>query len=370
MEKLILFLGILLISTGAIAQKRSAKKTPRKSSSLVLKTEMDSIYYAYGANLFERNGLGDHLQRMGILSDTSQVKTDYRNKIEAASDARSKAVLRKEMRTKIDSIVKANNVSMTQFIIGLREGMATGKIKGAYIMGLSIGQQFKDQMLPSFAEQMLGFGKEELDDKFDDNLFIAGIETAALKKAKLMDKPSLYFDRKIHEMQNQAQARTAERLKVKYKDRIAAEADFLYENKSKDGVVTLPSGVQYEIIEQGDGKKPAVNDKVRTHYHGTFMDGTVFDSSIDRGNPATFSVNGVIKGWSEVLQLMPVGSKWKVYIPYDLAYGEAEMGSIPAFSLLIFDIELLGIEGEDEIEDDSDGDDNDEDYDTQIEEAD
>ena len=100
------------------------------------------------------------------------------------------------------------------------------------------------------------------------------------------------------------------------------------------------------------------------------MDGTVFDSSIDRGNPATFSVNGVIKGWSEVLQLMPVGSKWKVYIPYDLAYGEAEMGSIPAFSLLIFDIELLGIEGEDEIEDDSDGDDNDEDYDTQIEEAD
>lgn len=120
--------------------------------------------------------------------------------------------------------------------------------------------------------------------------------------------------------------------------------DFLAENGKKKGIITLPSGMQYEIIEEGSGPVPTANDKVRTHYHGTLIDGTVFDSSIDRGQTATFGVTQVIQGWQEALQLMPVGSKWRLYIPYNLAYGERGAGGqIGPFATLIFDIELIEI---------------------------
>lgn len=120
---------------------------------------------------------------------------------------------------------------------------------------------------------------------------------------------------------------------------------FLEENKNKENVVTLPSGLQYEILTEGRGPKPKATDKVRCHYHGTLIDGTVFDSSVQRGQPAVFGVNQVIKGWVEALQLMPVGSKWRLYIPSNLAYGERGAGnSIQPNSALIFDVELLGIE--------------------------
>ena len=120
---------------------------------------------------------------------------------------------------------------------------------------------------------------------------------------------------------------------------------FLAENKKRDGVVSLDNGLQYEILKAGDGKKPKATDKVLVHYHGTLIDGTTFDSSVDRGEPISFGLNQVIKGWTEIVQLMPVGSKWRVYIPYDLAYGEQGAGqSIKPFSTLIFEIELLGIE--------------------------
>lgn len=123
-----------------------------------------------------------------------------------------------------------------------------------------------------------------------------------------------------------------------------AGEDFLAENAKKEGVVTLPSGMQYEIIEEGNGPIPTANDKVRTHYHGTLIDGTVFDSSIERGQTATFGVTQVIQGWQEALQLMPVGSKWRLYIPYNLAYGERGAGGqIGPFATLIFDIELIEI---------------------------
>lgn len=129
------------------------------------------------------------------------------------------------------------------------------------------------------------------------------------------------------------------------KDKAIAEGKaFLKANSQRKGVVTLPSGLQYEIIKEGKGPKPSANDKVKTHYHGTLIDGTVFDSSVNRGEPATFPVNGVIKGWIEALQLMPVGSKWKLYIPYDLAYGERGAGAmIKPYSTLIFEVELLEI---------------------------
>jgi len=119
---------------------------------------------------------------------------------------------------------------------------------------------------------------------------------------------------------------------------------FLAENKSKAGVVTLPSGLQYLIMKEGTGEKPASTDKVKVHYHGTLIDGSVFDSSVNRGEPAEFGVTQVIQGWIEALQLMPVGSKWKLFIPSNLAYGPQGPPSIGPNQVLIFEVELLEID--------------------------
>ena len=122
-----------------------------------------------------------------------------------------------------------------------------------------------------------------------------------------------------------------------------AGEEFLMINKHKAGVVELPSGLQYEILKKGDGPKPTAADKVKCHYHGTLIDGRVFDSSVQRGEPAVFGVSQVIPGWVEALQLMPVGSKWRLFIPSNLAYGEHGAGSIEPNSTLVFDVELLEI---------------------------
>lgn len=120
---------------------------------------------------------------------------------------------------------------------------------------------------------------------------------------------------------------------------------FLAENAKKPGVKVLPSGMQYQIITEGKGPKPSPTDKVTTHYHGTLVNGQVFDSSVERGQPASFPVNGVIQGWQEALVLMPVGSKWRLFIPYTSAYGERGAGgSIKPYSALIFDVELISID--------------------------
>ena len=118
---------------------------------------------------------------------------------------------------------------------------------------------------------------------------------------------------------------------------------FLAENKSKAGIITLPSGMQYQVMTAGTGAKPASTDKVKVHYHGTLIDGTVFDSSVERGQPAEFGVTQVIQGWIEALQLMPVGSKWKLFIPSNLAYGPQGPPSIGPNQVLIFEVELLDI---------------------------
>lgn len=118
---------------------------------------------------------------------------------------------------------------------------------------------------------------------------------------------------------------------------------FLAENAKREGVTTLASGLQYEVLTSGEGTKPSAQDQVRTHYHGTLIDGTVFDSSYQRGQPAEFPVGGVIAGWTEALQLMGVGSKWRLYVPSELAYGAQGVGSIPPHSVLVFDVELLAV---------------------------
>ena len=120
--------------------------------------------------------------------------------------------------------------------------------------------------------------------------------------------------------------------------------DFLEGNAKKEGIVTLPSGLQYEVITEGNGKKPSATDRVKCHYEGTLIDGTLFDSSIKRGQPAVFGVNQVIKGWVEALQLMSEGSKWRLFIPSELGYGAQQAGEmIPPHSTLIFEVELIEV---------------------------
>ena len=129
-----------------------------------------------------------------------------------------------------------------------------------------------------------------------------------------------------------------------YEQNKAAGEAFLAANAKKEGVVVLPSGLQYEVIAEGNGKKPSATDRVQCHYEGTLIDGTIFDSSIKRGEPAVFGVNQVIKGWVEALQLMQEGAKWRLYIPYDMVYGEHGAGEmIPPYSALIFDVELIKV---------------------------
>jgi FKBP-type peptidyl-prolyl cis-trans isomerase FklB len=126
-------------------------------------------------------------------------------------------------------------------------------------------------------------------------------------------------------------------------ENLAAGNAFLAENGAREGVTTTDSGLQYEVIVAGDGAMPTLSDTVTTHYHGTFIDGEVFDSSVDRGEPTSFPVGGVISGWTEALQLMPLGSKWRLVVPAGLAYGSQDRGSIPPNSTLVFEVELLEI---------------------------
>jgi len=162
----------------------------------------------------------------------------------------------------------------------------------------------------------------------------------------LNDVANPYSDTQLRsafdEINRRLQAKQAEHAKT-----AAAEGEaFLAENAQKPGINVTESGLQYEVIIQGEGAKPGPSSRVKTHYHGTLIDGTVFDSSVNRGQPIDFPVNGVIAGWTEALQLMPVGSKWRLYIPYQLAYGERGAGaSIKPYSALIFDVELIDIIG-------------------------
>lgn len=139
------------------------------------------------------------------------------------------------------------------------------------------------------------------------------------------------------------QKRQAEQMKKMYGKNIDEGEKFLAENKKREGVQETASGLQYEVITMGTGAKPTAVDMVKVHYTGMLLDSTKFDSSVDRGEPAQFGVNQVIQGWQEGIQLMPVGSKFKFYIPYELAYGEQGTGPIPPFSTLVFDVELIEI---------------------------
>lgn len=187
----------------------------------------------------------------------------------------------------------------------------------------------------------LQMGQQLADNPFE-GLDIAAV-AAGLAAAFYGDEPEV-SEQQIRAAFEVISARMQAEQEEKAKLAAGAGEAFLAENAKKPGVVTTASGLQYEILVAGDGEKPTRASTVRTHYHGTLIDGTVFDSSYNRGQPAEFPVGGVIAGWTEALQLMPVGAKYRLYIPHQLAYGERGAGaSIAPFSALVFDVELLAI---------------------------
>ena len=187
--------------------------------------------------------------------------------------------------------------------------------------------------------------------EIDTDLFIQGYRNGIDSANLLM--PSIKTDSVIRAYMQKKQVADQEKQQAEALAKAEKEfgpikeegEKFLAENKSKEGVKTTESGLQYIVLKEGSGEKPTANSKVRVHYHGTLIDGTVFDSSVDRGEPTEFGVSQVIKGWTEGLQLMPVGSKYKFFIPQDLAYGAFPRpnGPIKPFATLIFDVELLEI---------------------------
>jgi len=189
----------------------------------------------------------------------------------------------------------------------------------SYAFGVSIGNNLKT----------IGF------DSIAYNTFAVAIEDAMKGKEKIA----------LADAQRIIQSTLQKAQEVEAKEKSAEGSKFLAENGKRPEIITTESGLEYEILRQGDGDIPIASDRIKVHYTGMLLDGTIFDSSVERGEPAVFGVTQVIKGWQEALQLMPVGSKWMVFIPQEIAYGPNGRGAaIPPYSVLMFEMELLGIE--------------------------
>lgn len=265
-----------------------------------LKTDIDSLSYAFG--MARTEGLDQFLAQQGI--DSTQ---------------------------------------MADFIKGFNEGATKiDKKDAAYMTGMQIGQMVSKQWVEGFNQQV--FGGDSTQTISRENV-LAGFLAGVVGKGAMTKEQAQAF------VQTQMEAIKAKSLEKKYADNKAAGEKFLAENKGKEGVVTTPSGLQYKILTKGTGAIPADTSKVKVHYKGTLIDGTEFDSSYKHKDkdgkvqPTTFRANQVIKGWTEALTMMPVGSKWELYIPQDLAYGANDRNpQIKPFSTLIFEVELIDIE--------------------------
>jgi FKBP-type peptidyl-prolyl cis-trans isomerase FklB len=230
---------------------------------------------------------------------------------------------------------KMDTTMMADFVKGFMTCVNQGddpKAK-AYQMGMTIAQQLKERMLPGMKKELT-----DTPDSIVDPIFYRGFTDALMQDTTLfkVSKAATFFKEK---MESNMKARDEKR----YGANRDAGKQFLAENARKDSVITLPSGLQYKVLVKGNGKVPQMTDKVKVHYEGRLLDGTVFDSSYKRGEPSELTPKQVIKGWTEALTMMPEGSKWQLYIPYDLAYGDREAGQIKPYSMLIFDVELIEI---------------------------
>ena len=227
---------------------------------------------------------------------------------------------------------------MADFVKGLNDGANAGddKKKAAYYAGIQIGQQISNQMVKGINHELFG---EDSTKTISLKNFMAGFIAGTTGKKALMP-----MGKAMEVAQTKMQQIKAKNMEKEYGPNKVAGEKFLAANKTKPGVKTLKGGVQYKVIKEGSGAIPTDTSNVKVHYEGKTIDGKVFDSSYTRGEPVTLRANQVIKGWTEVLTHMPVGSVWEVYIPQELAYGEREQAQIKPFSALIFKIELVSIE--------------------------
>ena len=230
-----------------------------------------------------------------------------------------------------------DSTNYADFVRGIQDGISkTDAKEKAYIAGIQIGQQVSGDMFNNFNRSI--YGNESTETLSKDN-FLAGF-MAAIKNGAIVSAEDAQAYVREH-----TEAIKAKALEAQYGENKAAGEKFLAENKAKEGVVTTESGLQYKVIKAGKGEIPSKTSTVKVNYKGTLIDGTEFDSSYKRNTPASFRADQVIAGWTEALTMMPVGSKWELYIPYNLAYGTREAGEhIKPFSTLIFEVELLEIE--------------------------
>ena len=289
------------------------------------------------------NALKAHLNRDEGLIDIDSALQYFNNVMSATRQTGENANLTPEQVDSINTIFGLLNGNSARiyllgsdttkndiktFINEFQKGLASTEENTLYLQGIEIGSHFSRQ---SSANPYL---TEDASIEINLNLIKKGIIDGIKQQATMTSNEAFtYFNETIA-------AKAAEKNKA-----LAAKGEeFLAENAKREGVFTTESGLQYEVITMGEGEKPTAESKVKVHYHGTLIDGTVFDSSVQRGEPIEFPLNGVIKGWTEGLQLMPVGSKFKFYIPYQLAYGERGAGElIGPCETLIFEVELLKI---------------------------
>lgn len=313
-------IALSIVSCGGENSDKDVKNSDSETENIALgksdlKTEMDSVSYALGFNIADSfikqkvTGLNGKRLAKGYddflagtltmdLAKSTQVFQGFMMKHQAAMQANPDLEVSNEA-PYMDSV--------------------------SYALGVNISQNYKQLGIE-------GIKSDLLSQAFSD---------VSKGKGTMDEAAALAILQSFGQKQ---QAIAAEKAKIEFAGNIEEGEKFLAKNGKRPEVTTLPSGLQYEIVKEGKGEIPTMMDKVSTHYHGTLIDGTVFDSSIERGAPIEFGVGGVIAGWTEALKLMPVGSKWKLYIPYNLAYGERGSGpKIGPYSTLIFDIELLAI---------------------------
>ena len=326
------FLALTILATASIFNISAQSKQINKP--FVLTTEADSLSYAYGVST-AKQGLNQYLEQLGVVSSAVSVESSYADKIREAATNVEKQKLEKELKQKVDSINTANKSNINSFLEGMNERLAVKNHNSSYYTGLEIASQF-ERMSNQFTKEILGNGAS-----FNMHALLEGVANVLKNEPeKIQNSQQLIESRMANE-----ETKSGEKKKQEYAEKIAAGEKFMAEISLKDGAVKLPSGILYIIDKEGHGAIPTSTDRVKVHYTGRLTNGTVFDSSVDRGEPITFGVSQVIPGWTEILQKMPVGSKWTVYIPYILAYGEnGAGGQIEPFSNLIFEIELLEIE--------------------------
>ena len=294
------------------------------------------------------------LLALALMAGASLYTADAAKKKQVSAEPQAPVVEPVQLASSSDSVSYAAGMNMTKglipfllqqhvdttmmadFVRGFMEAVKTAddpKMK-AYMTGMNIAQQVTERMLPGLMKEF-----EDSPDSISADLFYRGFTDALTNDTTHFteEKAESYFTEK----QRADKAARDEKLYGANRD---AGRKFLEENAKKDSVITLPSGLQYKVLVKGDGEVPLANDKVKVNYEGRLIDGTVFDSSYKRGEPTEFTPNQVIMGWKEALTMMPVGSKWQLYIPYELAYGERGAGGdIKPYSMLIFDVELVDI---------------------------